>query len=153
MLTGDIFMRDQWVMDEQLQEHLCRIVGASRIVEAETIQPLWSGCGQVARVRWIGGDREKAAEAQEDIAGTIDMPGAGAKKIPRAVIKHVKMPRRIDHPRGWNTDRSTQRKVRSYEVEARWYTGFSGRCPPSCRVPGCLGHACLLYTSPSPRDS
>jgi thiamine kinase-like enzyme len=51
------------------------------------------------------------------------------------------MPYEIDHPRGWNTDRSTQRKVRSYEVETRWYADYSGRCASSCRVPGYIGQA------------
>ncbi|MFK7790411.1 MAG: phosphotransferase family protein [Phycisphaeraceae bacterium] len=109
-------------MDQQLQQHICRIVGASAVVELQTIQSLWSDCGQVAKVRWVGGDTGK-------------VPGSGA------VMKHVKMPSRIDHPRGWNTDRSTQRKVRSYEVETRWYAEYSERCPAACRVPGYGGQA------------
>jgi hypothetical protein len=33
------------------------------------------------------------------------------------VIKYVKLPDQGLHPRGWNTDRSHQRKIRSYQVE------------------------------------
>jgi hypothetical protein len=110
-------------MDQQVEQHLCQILNASAVLEMQTIQRLWSDCGQVARVRWV---------AKEDDAGAL--PGV-------AVIKHVKMPRRIDHPRGWNTDRSIRRKVRSYEVETQWYREFSERCGSACRVPGYMGQA------------
>lgn len=109
-------------MDQQLQEHICRIVGATEVVDVQTIQRLWSDCGQVAKVRWANNESADAVERC-------------------AVIKHVKMPQQIEHPRGWNTDRSTARKVRSYEVETRWYAAYSGRCSAACRVPGYLGDA------------
>lgn len=118
-------------MDQQLEQHICRIVGASQVVELQTIQSLWSDCGQVAKVQWVDGDQTDAG----------DDSGEHPQELPGAVIKHVKMPSRIDHPRGWNTDRSTQRKVRSYEVETRWYADYSGRCGSACRVPGYVGQA------------
>ena len=92
------------------------MLGVADLLGVEPIQDLWSGCGQIAKLRWAG------------------EPG-------HAVMKHVKMPAAMDHPRGWNTDRSMQRKARSYEVEARWYAQWSERCPAGCRVPRCLGHA------------
>lgn len=36
-------------------------------------------------------------------------------------------------------DLSHRRKLRSYEVEARWYSDWVSRVPPSCRLPACLG--------------
>lgn len=105
-------------MDRQVKEQICQALGASAIADVQTIQSLWSGCGQVARVVFTD-------------TGTV-------------VIKHVKMPERIRHPRGWDTDRSAQRKVRSYAVETNWYSQWSGRCPSTpggCRVPRYLGHA------------
>lgn len=36
-------------------------------------------------------------------------------------------------------DRSHSRKVRSYEVEARWYGKWRDRVPEGCRTPACLG--------------
>lgn len=108
-------------MDPHLEHHLCQALGTSSILDRQTIQTLWSGCGHIARV-WY-----KAAE------------GRGPEQT--AVIKHVKMPERIIHPRGWDTDRSAERKVRSYEVETQWYARWSQRCSASCRVPKYLGHA------------
>ncbi len=108
----------------QLRPKLCQLLGTDELLAVETIQDLWSGCGQVAKVRWVGG---------------LGRAGRGAGEPGCAVIKHVKMPAEIDHPRGWNTDRSARRKARSYEVEARWYADWSGRCPMACRVPRCLG--------------
>lgn len=36
-----------------------------------------------------------------------------------------------------------RRKLRSYDVERRWYRTYAGRCDPSCRVPRLLGEATL----------
>lgn len=105
-------------MDRELEQQLCQIVGVTKVAQLETIQRLWSDCGQVAKVRWVKDDQTH-----------------------RAVIKHVKMPEEMSHPRGWDTDRSVARKVRSYDVEARWYAEYSGRCGANCRVPGYLGQA------------
>ena len=105
---------------------ICELLGTSELLGVETVQELWSGCGQVAKVRWGGG------------LGQAERP-AGAPGC--AVIKHVKMPAEIDHPRGWNTDRSVRRKARSYAVEACWYAEWSARCSTASRVPRCLGSA------------
>jgi aminoglycoside phosphotransferase (APT) family kinase protein len=43
------------------------------------------------------------------------------------------------HPRGWNTDRSHDRKVKSYEVEAHWYEKWNHRCNDACAVPAFIG--------------
>ena len=104
------------MIDPQLEEQICQSLGASAVAEVQMIQSLWSGCGQVARVR--------LADRNEPV-----------------VIKHVKMPEVIEHPRGWNTDRSAQRKARSYAVETHWYEVWSDRCASACRVPGFLGQA------------
>ena len=48
------------------------------------------------------------------------------------------MPTSGKHPRGWNSSRSHERKVRSYEVETAWYHDWSARCGVGCRLPKCL---------------
>jgi hypothetical protein len=88
--------------------------GASDIQLIEVIQDLWSGYGTIRRYQLIGAERE------------------------RVVVKHVHITDQIDHPRGWNTDRSHLRKLRSYEVETAWYAKWSGRCDANCAVPHCL---------------
>ena len=86
--------------------------GAARFEVAEVIQDLWSGYGKILRLRLDGGGSRRSV-----------------------VVKHVRMPNAARHPRGWNSDLSHQRKVRSYEVEAEWYQSYSGRCGSDCRVP------------------
>jgi len=85
--------------------------GASGITNVETIQSLWSGYGKILRVRLTGLETESV------------------------IVKHVQLPDQASHPRGWNSDRSHQRKVRSYQVETAWYQHWSEHCDNSCRVP------------------
>ena len=94
-LHGDLqVLNSQGILGSDVEVALLGTEGlALRVLEL--IQSLWSGCGLVARV-WVEG---RGAE------------GAGASEEKSVVIKHVKMPTRIEHPRGWNTDRSAQRKV------------------------------------------
>ena len=88
--------------------------GATGIAGIELVQTLWSGYGQLLRCRLEGGDHHSV------------------------IAKHVHWPTRRHHPRGWTSDRSHERKVRSYEVETSWYQRYASRCGPSCRVPRCL---------------
>lgn len=74
----------------------------------EVIQSLWGGYGELVRVTY----------------STCSV-----------IIKHVKLPKLSEHPRGWNTDRSHQRKLHSYQVEVNWYTHFSREVSTRCRVP------------------
>lgn len=74
----------------------------------EVIQSLWGGYGELVRVTY----------------STCSV-----------IIKHVKLPKPSEHPRGWNTDRSHQRKLHSYQVEVNWYTDFSREVNTRCRVP------------------
>lgn len=93
--------------------------GASRILETETIQSLWSGYGQIVRCRLEGSPH-----------GSV-------------IVKHVRWPDRNRHPRGWNSDLGHERKVRSYQVETAWYERYAARCEAACRVPRCLAHRTL----------
>lgn len=92
----------------------------------QVIQELWSGYGQILRIVLEGGDRQTL------------------------VAKHVAMPSERTHPRGWTSDLSHQRKVRSYQVETHWYRSWASRCDDCCRIPQFLSFAdhedsiCLL---------
>jgi len=88
--------------------------GADAITESILIQSLWSGYGQIVRLNLIGG------------------------YYPSVVLKHVVLSDVANHPRGWNTDVSHQRKIRSYQVEAHWYQHYASRCDSDCMVPSCL---------------
>jgi hypothetical protein len=84
-------------------------------MQLEVIQSLWSGYGEIARYRLKGGSVESV------------------------VVKHIKLRNAESHPRGWNTQTSHSRKIRSYEVEIHWYKEWSHMCSDSCRVPRFLG--------------
>lgn len=80
----------------------------------EHIQSLWSGYGSIARC--------------------IDPNDAKAT----VVVKHIKYPDRVNHPRGWSGSLSHQRKVSSYQVEIEWYRRWAQYCDEHCRIPRCL---------------
>ncbi len=102
-------------MTHQLGPHFESIVlaatGASRMEVAEVIQNLWSGYGKILRLELDGGT------------------------CPTVVVKHVRMPGAGTHPRGWSSNLSHERKLKSYQVETTWYRDWSGRCGAQCRVP------------------
>lgn len=101
-------------MDAHLRNTILNSTGASNLKPPETIQSLWSGYGSI--------DRYTLMESEH----------------PSVIVKHVRLPLKNKHPRGWNTDRSHQRKLRSYQVETAWYQHWAARCGNDCRVPHCL---------------
>lgn len=106
--------RTRKTMHEDFPEIIKQATGARDLELIEVIQELWSGYGTIRRYRLMG---------------------AGRKRV---VVKHVHFPDRIHHPRGWNTDLSHLRKLRSYEVETAWYADWNVCCGAACRVPHCL---------------
>jgi len=100
-------------MNEQFSNTICKATGASSFYEIEEIQTLWSGYGRIVRLGLV-----------DSVYETV-------------VVKQVDFGNVKNHPRGWNTDTSHQRKVKSYEVESSWYSNWSNRCGVDCRVPQC----------------
>ena len=88
-------------MNDYFKSTILQCTGATSIVSQEKIQELWSGYGNIMRIRL-----ENAA-------------------VQSVVIKHVHPPSAKYHPRGWNTDIGHQRKVKSYEVERIWFDKYS----------------------------
>ena len=88
--------------------------GARTIRSATVIQSLWSGYGEIVRL---------------ELEGSI---------YSSVILKHIKLPEAASHPRGWSTGRSHSRKIRSYQVEARWYQDYAHQCDSDCPVPRCL---------------
>ena len=84
-------------MNKLFIQTLLQATGATHAKKVEQIQSLWSGYGEIVRYLLT----ESA--------------------MPTVVVKHVVLPDQAMHPRGWNTDRSHQRKITSYQVECSWY--------------------------------
>lgn len=101
-------------MNDHFQATILRATGAKKLFEIEVIQNLWSGYGKIVR---------------------IGLEGALMRSV---VVKHVRLPEQGQHPRGWDTDLSHQRKIRSYTVETAWYNQWNRYCDKACRVPDCL---------------
>lgn len=93
--------------DEVILKHS----GATRISQIRLIQELWSGYGGVYRLTLEGADPEVM------------------------IAKVIAPPDHANHPRGWNTNLSHQRKLKSYEVEKAWYRRWNTLCNASCRTP------------------
>lgn len=99
-------------MNEYFRSIVLQKTGASSLFEKEVIQELWSGYGKIIRVR---------------------LENASVESV---IVKHVQLPIKINHPRGWNTNIGHQRKVKSYKVEAKWYDTYSKNS--AARLPQCL---------------
>jgi aminoglycoside phosphotransferase (APT) family kinase protein len=84
---------------------------ASKIIRSESVQRLWSGYGEIKRYELAGGKQSSV------------------------IVKHIQLPDASQHPKGWNTDLSHQRKIKSYQVERLWYQQFSHKTNADCRVP------------------
>ncbi|MFG0255852.1 MAG: phosphotransferase [Rhodopirellula sp. JB053] len=98
----------------ELCQWLLQALSAQDIVSVQRLQSLWSGYGEIVRVELSGGPEKSV------------------------IVKYVSPPTQKNHPRGWNTSRSHERKLRSYEIESNWYRSWSDRCDADCRVARCL---------------
>lgn len=101
-------------MNTQLQSLILQATDATALYKIETLQSLWSGYGEIVRY------------------------GLQGSELQTVIVKHVRLPDQSKHPRGWNTDISHQRKIKSYQVETAWYTEWSEHCSGNCRVPRCF---------------
>ena len=101
-------------MNDHFKDTILSATGATGLFLIEEIQSLWSGYGSIVRY------------------------GLEGSKLDRVVVKHVRMPDGGGHPRGWDTDFSHQRKVKSYQVETAWYKDWAEKCDDGCRIPHCL---------------
>jgi aminoglycoside phosphotransferase len=101
-------------MNPHFTEITLNATGATSLTESEVIQNLWSGYGKIVRCGLVGSNLESV------------------------VVKHVHWPDAVHHPRGWNTNLSHERKVKSYQVETAFYANWAEKCDDSCRVPHCL---------------
>lgn len=98
-------------MDADLEAVVLRAAGGRSIAEVQSVQRLWGGYGQIVRCRIEGGS------------------------LPSVIVKHVRWPDERDHPYGWTSDLSHERKMQSYRIETAWYERYAHACHDECRVP------------------
>ncbi|MGH1370521.1 MAG: oxidoreductase family protein [Cellvibrionaceae bacterium] len=114
----------------------------AEVNHSDDLQALWSGYGSIARYRV---DRSSAAPE------TTALAGASRGESFSIIVKSIHPPSDRQHPRGWNTNRSHQRKLHSYQVESQWYQHWASDCDHHSRVPHCFGmievsesHQCII---------
>jgi len=95
--------------------HLLEITQASDCQETEVIQSLWSGYGKISRYLLLN------------------------SSLKTVIIKHIAPEQPGSHPRGWNSNHSHQRKVKSYQVETHWYQRWNQQCSARSRGPKFIG--------------
>ncbi len=100
-------------MHSNFKNYLLDLTESSDFVKTEVIQSLWSGYGQIDRYEFSGNSS--------------------------VVVKYISLDQASNHPRGWNTDKSHNRKVKSYEVETCWYEQWSKKVSAACKIPEFLG--------------
>lgn len=93
---------------------IAEVTGAKAARRGERVQSLWSGYGEICRVRLTGAE------------------------IATVIVKSVKPPARA---RASQAGASHTRKCRSYDVERAWYRAFAPRCDATCRVPRLFGES------------
>ena len=98
-------------MKQNFEEIILKVTEAQALGSQELIQTLWSGYGEILKIELIGSVHHSI------------------------VLKYIELPHNSSHPRGWNTNRSHQRKIKSYDVETAWYGKWSQMCNDNCRVP------------------
>jgi len=99
------------MLSHELAEMVAHASNAQDVTSTEVIQSLWSGYGEIVRLQLNSSD------------------------IHTVILKHVKPPSEVDHPRGWHSDASHARKLKSYAVEMHWYASYSQQCNAFCRLP------------------
>lgn len=95
-----------------IQQQLLTLFNAKTISSAETLQSLWSGYGSIDRY-------------------SLRLHNGQTSSV---VVKAIQAPTQSHHPRGWNTSRSHQRKLQSYQVEQAWYQHWAQHCDEDCKI-------------------
>ncbi|KGY13062.1 choline kinase [Vibrio tubiashii] len=97
-------------MSAQIYDYLPLVkeLGYTRLQRIEVLQTLWGGYGELVRLN-------------------VDETSI--------IVKHIQLPKPESHPRGWNTDISHQRKLRSYQVELNWYQHGAKQCRTTVPAP------------------
>ena len=84
----------------------------SKVAKEELVQELWSGYGCLKRIHLSNGSS--------------------------FILKEINFASVQDHPRGWATNISYERKRKSYQIEQNWYEGLSQKLDDITKVPALI---------------
>ncbi|MCC4781276.1 aminoglycoside phosphotransferase family protein [Vibrio lentus] len=110
----------------ELYQKIATSLGCHQGFDIQVIQRLWGGYGELVRLVF-----------DKDNSGSMNNASVNS-----VIVKHVALPDKAEHPKGWNTKLSHQRKVHSYQVETAWYQSFTQQWDERCPVP--VGLQCEL---------
>lgn len=85
---------------EKIYDRILKITNSNSIESIELVQKLWSDYGRLERLKLNAGENSSL------------------------ILKLIDLKNRLNHPRGWNTNRSHQRKLDSYRVEINFYKNY-----------------------------
>lgn len=102
-------------MHPNFKTYLLQVTESSNCEEVEIIQSLWSGYGKIVRYKLIG------------------------SSFQTVVVKHINLEAVNQHPRGWNTSISHNRKMKSYQVETNWYKQYNHLVDDDSKTPNFIG--------------
>lgn len=102
------------MINKDLEQIIMDCTGATELHQTEIIQELWSGYGNIIRYKLEGSELDSV------------------------VVKHINLISINNHPRGWNTDISHNRKIKSYLIEMEWYEKWSNKVSERSPIPKCL---------------
>ena len=88
------------MLNEQIQNKMCDVLGERHICNVESFKTVWSGFGSLQRISF----------------------GPEQKTI---VVKSISIPNKINHPKGWSSDFASERKLKSYRVEQVFYRQYA----------------------------
>ncbi|WP_373952180.1 phosphotransferase [Vibrio pomeroyi] len=98
----------------ELYQKIATSLGCQQGFDVQVIQRLWGGYGELVRLVFANDN---------------------SASMNSVIVKHVALPDKAEHPKGWNTKLSHQRKVHSYQVETAWYQSFTQQWDECCPVP------------------
>ena len=102
-------------MQTSLQQQIIKLTKATELKCIRLIQPLWNNYGSLWRIQLNGSPYSSV------------------------IVKHVKFPEKQQHPRGFTSSISKERKRFSYQVETTWYQTYNQQLDQATLTPKCLG--------------
>ncbi len=90
------------MLNDTIQLQICQTLGKPNIHQVDTFKTVWSGFGALHRISF-------------------------AKNDESVVVKSICKPTEIHHPKGWNSDFASARKLSSYRNEQYFYRHYSNK--------------------------